>query len=75
MPDDLHEALRARARSEGKTLGEYVLGVLRRDVARPSRRQWERSGCAPATPWRASTPSPSSRPTGGWPAHPGSAYG
>lgn len=45
VPPELHERLRARARREGRSLGDYVLGVLERDVAKPSTREWlERIG-------------------------------
>lgn len=40
VPDDLHEAVRRRARDEGLTVGEYVLTLIERDLAFPSQRQW-----------------------------------
>lgn len=40
VPPDLHERLRARARSEGRNLGDYVLDALRRDLSVPSTREW-----------------------------------
>lgn len=40
VPAELHERLRERARREGRTLSEYVLWVLERDVATPTTREW-----------------------------------
>jgi plasmid stability protein len=40
VPADLHARLRARARSEGRNLSEYVLDALRRDLSVPSTREW-----------------------------------
>ncbi|HXA54536.1 MAG TPA: hypothetical protein VNV37_06650 [Solirubrobacteraceae bacterium] len=40
VPPDLHERLRARARSEGRNLSDYVLDALRRDLSVPSTREW-----------------------------------
>ena len=40
VPDDLHEAVRRRARDEGLTVGDYVLTLIERDLAFPSQRQW-----------------------------------
>lgn len=40
LPDDLHDALRRRARGEGMTIREYLLGVIERDVALPTKREW-----------------------------------
>lgn len=40
VPPDLHDALRRRAADEGLALQDYVLLVIRRDLARPSLRQW-----------------------------------
>jgi hypothetical protein len=40
VPADLHERLRARARSEGRSLSDYVLYVLERDLAMPTTREW-----------------------------------
>jgi hypothetical protein len=40
VPPELHERLRVRARREGRNLSEYVLGVLDRDLAVPSTREW-----------------------------------
>jgi plasmid stability protein len=40
IPPDLHEAVRRRAAQEGRTMSEYVIDVLRRDLAHPSQREW-----------------------------------
>ena len=40
VPSELHERLRARARSEGRNLSDYVLYVLERDLAVPTMREW-----------------------------------
>lgn len=40
VPEDLHCALRERAAAEGVDLQDYVLRVLRRELAVPSQRQW-----------------------------------
>ncbi len=40
VPGDLHERLRARARSENRSLSDYVLHVLERDLALPTTREW-----------------------------------
>jgi post-segregation antitoxin (ccd killing protein) len=40
LPDDLHAALRRRAREEGTTLSALVTHVLRREVALPSTAAW-----------------------------------
>lgn len=37
---ELHERLRARARSEGRNLSDYVRDVLERDLMVPSMREW-----------------------------------
>ncbi|MFI5010160.1 MAG: hypothetical protein ACHQDY_07790 [Solirubrobacterales bacterium] len=40
VPDDLHDKLRERARSEGRSLSKYILATLERDIAVPSTREW-----------------------------------
>lgn len=40
VPDELHERLRRRAEGEGMTIGSYVLEVIERELALPSRRDW-----------------------------------
>ncbi|MGH2443046.1 MAG: FitA-like ribbon-helix-helix domain-containing protein [Chloroflexota bacterium] len=40
VPSSLHEAARQRATAEGQSLNEYLLEVLRRDLAVPSPREW-----------------------------------
>jgi antitoxin FitA len=37
---DLHEQLRKRATAEGTSLSEYVLELIRRDLRKPTRREW-----------------------------------
>ena len=36
----LHDALRERALHDGKTMSEYVLDLIRRDLRKPSRQEW-----------------------------------
>ena len=40
VPVELHERLRGRARLEGRSLSDYVLYVLGRDLAMPTMREW-----------------------------------
>jgi antitoxin FitA len=40
VPTELHDAVRRRAAEEGMTVSDYVLGLLQRDLALPSRRAW-----------------------------------
>ncbi len=40
VPDELHSELRRRAELGGTTIRDYVLGLLRRDQALPSRQEW-----------------------------------
>lgn len=40
VPEDLHEALRARAKAEGRTVGEVILDALRRDLRTQDSRDW-----------------------------------
>ncbi|HYM46494.1 MAG TPA: hypothetical protein VES65_10115 [Solirubrobacteraceae bacterium] len=40
VPPELHERLRVRARQEGRSLSDYVLSVLDRDLAVPTTREW-----------------------------------
>jgi antitoxin FitA len=40
VPEQLHRRLRERAQSEGRSLSEYVLEMLERDLAVPSTREW-----------------------------------
>lgn len=40
LPPDLHAALRRRAEAAGTTVSEYVMRVLRRDLALPSIDEW-----------------------------------
>jgi hypothetical protein len=40
VPERLHEVVRQRAAEEGMSVGEYVLSLIRRDLATPSQQQW-----------------------------------
>ncbi|MGH3715948.1 MAG: hypothetical protein ACRDT4_21175 [Micromonosporaceae bacterium] len=40
LDDELHAALRARAREEGTTLSELVTRMIRRELARPTMNAW-----------------------------------
>jgi post-segregation antitoxin (ccd killing protein) len=40
LEPEVHEQLRQRVADEGVTISEYVLELIRRDLRRPSRRQW-----------------------------------
>lgn len=40
VPEELHDALRRRASDEGIGISDYILSVLRRDLALPGRREW-----------------------------------
>jgi len=40
LPDDIHAALKERARVEGTTLSELVTSMLRRELALPSMSEW-----------------------------------
>lgn len=40
VPEDLHAAARERAEQMGMSLADYVLVLLRRDLALPSRGEW-----------------------------------
>lgn len=42
VPEELHEALRKRARGRGISLNDLLLEVLRREVGRPSVAEWAR---------------------------------
>jgi hypothetical protein len=37
---ELHAQLRVRARAEGRSLSDYVLAVLERDLSLPTMREW-----------------------------------
>ncbi|MDQ3630753.1 MAG: hypothetical protein M3417_05660 [Actinomycetota bacterium] len=39
-PDDLHEQVRARAIERSMTVRDYILDVVRRDLARPTLDTW-----------------------------------
>jgi plasmid stability protein len=36
VPDDAREALKARAAARGESLNTYLIGLIQRDVARPT---------------------------------------
>lgn len=40
LPEELHAALAARAKSEGVTMSEYVKRTLHKDLSRPSMAEW-----------------------------------
>lgn len=40
VPEPLHEAVRRRAAGERMTVSDYVLDLIQRDLALPSRREW-----------------------------------
>jgi plasmid stability protein len=40
VPEPLHAKLRRRAERSGKSIRDYVLDLIRRDLARPSREDW-----------------------------------
>jgi plasmid stability protein len=40
VPEGLHNAVRVRAAEEGMSVTDYVIDVLRRDLALPSQRAW-----------------------------------
>ena len=40
VPEDIHEAVLRRVAEEGMTVSDYVLALIRRDLAFPSQRQW-----------------------------------
>ena len=39
VPEDVHRRLKARAAMEGMSMSEYILGVIRRSLERPTRRE------------------------------------
>jgi plasmid stability protein len=40
LPDELHDALRARAEREGRSLSDLVSTLLRREMALPAMADW-----------------------------------
>ncbi|MPZ54052.1 MAG: hypothetical protein GEU79_15190 [Acidimicrobiia bacterium] len=42
VPDETHEMLRKRAAEADMTLRDYLLDLIRRDLARPTREEWFR---------------------------------
>ena len=41
VPDRVHRELTRRARKRGQTLTAYIEEILEREVARPTREEWE----------------------------------
>lgn len=42
VPDEIHEMLRKRAAESDMTIRDYLLDLIRRDLARPTREEWFR---------------------------------
>ena len=40
VPDAVHAELRRRAQLSGRTIRDYMLDLIRRDLAAPSREEW-----------------------------------
>lgn len=40
VPDDLHRAMKERAEAEGLSLNDFLLDVIRREMALPSMAGW-----------------------------------
>jgi hypothetical protein len=40
LPEDMHKELRRRAAEEGISLRDYVIGLIRRDLVKPSKKEW-----------------------------------
>ena len=40
VPPEFHDRLRERAQQEGRSLSEYALRVLGRDLSKPTTREW-----------------------------------
>lgn len=40
VPPELHDALRRRAKATHRTIGQYVLDLIRRDLQRPDAEEW-----------------------------------
>lgn len=40
VPDELHMALKARARARGTSLNDLLLDMLRREISRPTVEEW-----------------------------------
>ena len=43
VPEDVHDELRRRAEEAGITIRDYLLDLIRRDLALPSRPDWLKS--------------------------------
>ena len=40
LPDDVHDELRRRAAEQGLSLRDYVVRLIRNDLAKPSAKEW-----------------------------------
>jgi plasmid stability protein len=40
VPEELHDVIRSRAAQEGKTVSDYVLGLVKRDLETPTIAEW-----------------------------------
>ena len=40
LDDETHEALRVRAAANGRSISDYVLELIRKDLRKPSRAAW-----------------------------------
>lgn len=52
LPEELHAALAARAKSEGVTMSEFVKRTLHKELSRPSMAEWVERRRAHAGPLR-----------------------
>jgi post-segregation antitoxin (ccd killing protein) len=52
LPEELHAALAARAKSEGVTMSEFVTRTLRKELSRPTMAEWVERRRAHAGPLR-----------------------
>jgi plasmid stability protein len=40
LPEEMHDELRRRAAEEGVSLRDYVIGLIQRDLVKPSKKDW-----------------------------------
>lgn len=40
VPEDLHEAMKARARSQGLSLNDFLLELMKKEMALPAMSEW-----------------------------------
>jgi post-segregation antitoxin (ccd killing protein) len=52
LPEELHAALAARAKSEGVTMSEFVTRTLHKELSRPTMAEWVERRRAHAGPLR-----------------------